>query len=115
MIKNYRPANLHPYAPERVSLWVFLEENIRLGLANLTPESPVLKWAVDEINLNDFLLTDLAASKPKVISGETLSFVMQQVKHSPALRDLRCATDRSTGSGQALGTCRVFSIFVPWS
>jgi len=85
MIKNYRPANLQPYVPESVSLWVFLEENIRLGLANPTPEPPVLKWSVEEINLND-LLTDLATSDPKVISGETLSFVMRQVKHIPVVR-----------------------------
>lgn len=85
MIKNYRPANLQPYAPESVSLWVFLEESIDLGLANPTPEPPVLKWSVEEINLND-LLTDLATSDPKAISGETLSFVMRQVKHIPVVR-----------------------------
>lgn len=85
MIKNYRPANLQPYVPESVSLWVFLDENIRLGLANPTPEPPVLKWSVEEINLND-LLTDLATSDPKVISGEPLSFVMRQVKHIPVVR-----------------------------
>lgn len=85
MIKNYRPANLQPYAPESVSLWVFLEESIDLGLGNPTPEPPVLNWAVDEINLNH-LLTDLATSKPKVISGETLSFLMRQVKHIPVVR-----------------------------
>jgi len=85
IMENYRPANLQPYAPESVSLWVFLEESISLGLANPTPEPPVLNWSVDEINLND-LLTDLASSKPKVISGETLSFVMGQVKHIPVVR-----------------------------
>lgn len=85
IIENYRPANLQPYAPESVSLWVFMEESIDLGLGNPTPEPPVLKWSVDEINLND-LLTDLATSKPKVVSGETLSFVMRQVKHLPVVR-----------------------------
>jgi hypothetical protein len=85
IIENYKPANLQPYTPESVRLWVYLEENIHLGLANPTPEPPVLKWSVDEINLND-LLTDLASSKPKVISGETLSFVMGQVKHIPVVR-----------------------------
>jgi hypothetical protein len=85
IMENYRPANLQAYAPESVSLWVFLEENISLGLANPTPEPPVLKWSVDEINLND-LLTDLTTSKPKVISGNTLSFVMRQVKHIPVVR-----------------------------
>lgn len=85
IIENFKPANLQPYAPESVSLWVFLEESIGLGLANPTPEPPVLKWSIDEINLNE-LLTDLATSKPKVISGETLSFVMRQVKHIPVVR-----------------------------
>lgn len=85
IMENYRPANLRPYAPESVRLWVFQEESISLGLANPTPEPPVLNWSVDEINLND-LLTDLATSKPKVISGETLSFVMRQVKHIPVVR-----------------------------
>jgi hypothetical protein len=85
IIENYRPANLQPYAPESVSLWVFLEEDISLGLAGPTPEDPVLNWSINEINLND-LLTDLATSKPKVISGEDLSFVMQQVKHIPVVR-----------------------------
>jgi hypothetical protein len=85
IIENYRPANLQPYAPESVSLWVFLEESIDLGLGNPTPEPPVLNWAVGEINLHD-LLTDLATSKPKIISGETLSFVMRQVKHIPVVR-----------------------------
>src|SRR5512138_2471629 len=85
IIKNYRPANLQPYAPESAGIWVFLEESIDLGLGNPTPEPPVLKWAVDEINLNH-LLTSLATSKPKVISGETLSFLMRQVKHIPVVR-----------------------------
>ncbi|MFO7599906.1 MAG: hypothetical protein R6X27_08875, partial [Candidatus Desulfacyla sp.] len=48
IIENYRPANLQPYAPESVSLWVFPEESIDLGLANPTPEPPVLKWSVEE-------------------------------------------------------------------
>ena len=87
IMENYRPANLQPYDPESVSLWVFPEESISLGLANPTPEPPVLKWAVEEINLND-LRTDLATSKPKVISGETLSFVMRQVKHIPVVRQV---------------------------
>ena len=85
IIENYRPANLQPYAPESVSLWVFPEERIRLGLANPTPEPPVLNWPSGEINLSD-LLTDSSTSKPKVISGETLSFVMRQVKHIPVVR-----------------------------
>lgn len=85
IIENYKPANLQPYAPESVRLWVFLEESISLGLANPTPEHPVLIWSVDEINLND-LLTDLATSKPIVISGETSSFVMRQVKYIPVIR-----------------------------
>ena len=85
VIENYKPANLQPYSPENVSLWVFLEENINLGLANPTPEPPVMNWSVDKINLND-LLTDPATSKPKVISGETLSFVIGQVKHIPVVR-----------------------------
>src|SRR5512138_502135 len=88
LIKNYSQANLQPYAPESVSLWVFREEDIDLGLGNPTPEPPVLNWSADEINLND-LLTDLTASKPskpKIISGETLSFVMRQMKHIPVVR-----------------------------
>jgi hypothetical protein len=87
IMENYRPANLQPYAPESASLWVFLEESIDLGLGNPTPEPPVLKWAVGEINLNG-LLTDLGISKPKIISGETLSFVMRQVKHVPVVRQV---------------------------
>ena len=87
IIKNYTPANLQPYAPESVGIWVFLEESIDLGLGNPTPEPPVLKWVVDEINLNDFL-TDLSTSKPKIIAGETLSFVMRQVKHIPVVRQV---------------------------
>jgi hypothetical protein len=90
LIKNYRPANLRPYAPESASVWAFLEESIDLGLGNPTPEPPILNWSADEIDLND-LLTDLTAShpdasKPKIISGETLSFVMRQVKHIPVVR-----------------------------
>jgi len=85
IMENYKPANLQPYAPESVSFWVFLEESTSLGLANPTPEPPVLNWSVDEINLND-LLIDPGTSKPKVISGETLSFVMGQVKHVPVVR-----------------------------
>jgi hypothetical protein len=85
IIENYRPASLQPYAPESIGIWVFQEESIRLGLANPTPEPPVLKWAVDEIKLDD-LLSDLSASKPEVVSGETSSFVMRQVKHIPVVR-----------------------------
>ena len=85
IIEGYRPANLQPYAPESVRLWAFLEGSIDLGLANPTPEPLVLNWPVDEINLND-LLTDPAISEPAVISGETLSFLMRQVKHLPVVR-----------------------------
>jgi len=87
VIENYEPANLQPYAPESVILWVFLEESMSLGLANSTPEPPVLNWSIDEINLND-LLTDLATSKPKINSGETVSFVMRQIKHIPVIRQV---------------------------
>jgi len=87
IIENYKPANLQPYAPESVGLWVFLDESISLGLANPTPEPLILNWSVDEINLND-LLTDLATSKPKIISGETLLFVMRQVNHIPVVRQV---------------------------
>jgi len=85
IMEDYRPANLQPYVPESLNLWVFLEESISLGLANPTPEAPVLNWSIDEVNLND-LLTDPASSEPDVISGETLSFVMRQVKHIPIVR-----------------------------
>ena len=85
LMENYKPANLQSYAPESVSLWVFQEESIDLGLANPTPEPPVLRWPADEINLNG-LLTDLSDSKPPVISGEALSFVMGQVKRIPVVR-----------------------------
>lgn len=84
-LDNYRPVNLQLYLPESINLWVHLEQNFSLGLANPTPEPPVLKWPVDEINLEN-LLTDLATSKPQVISGELLSFLMEQLKHVPALR-----------------------------
>lgn len=85
ILEYYKPTHLQPYVPESANLWVFLEENIRLGLANPTPEHPVLNWSVDEIDLNG-LLTDLVTSKPKVISGETLSFVMRQIDHTPGVR-----------------------------
>lgn len=85
IIENYNPANLRSYAPHSMRLWVFVEENISLGLANPTPEPIVLNWSVDEINLED-LLTDPVAAEPKVISGERLSFVRQQVEHIPVLR-----------------------------
>lgn len=85
IVENYRPKNLQLYAPESISLWVFLEESIRLGLANPTPEPPFLNWLVDDISL-DNLLTDPATSKPRVISGAPLSFLMGQLKHVPALR-----------------------------
>ena len=86
IIENYRPANVQqPYAPESGSLWVFLEESISLGLSNPMPEPAVLHWSVDVIDLSE-MLTDLATSKPKVIVGETLTFVMQQVKHIPVVR-----------------------------
>lgn len=85
IIENYKPVNLQPYAPESVSLWVFLENNISLGLANPIPEPSVLNWSVDEINLDD-LLTEPATSKPTIMSGDTSTFVMGQVKHIPVIR-----------------------------
>jgi hypothetical protein len=36
--------------------------------------------------LTDLTASHLAAFKPKIISGETLSFVMRQVKHIPVVR-----------------------------
>jgi hypothetical protein len=85
VLDKYRPNHLQLYVPESINLWVFLEQSFSLGLANPTPEPPVLKWSVDEINLEN-LLTDLATSKPQVISADLLSFLMEQFKHVPALR-----------------------------
>jgi hypothetical protein len=88
IIENYKPKNLQPYTPESVALWVYREEDIRLGLASPTPEPPVLEWAVDEIDLKN-LLVDLVApatSEPKVVSGDSLAFLMQQLKHVPVSR-----------------------------
>ena len=87
IIENYKPKNLQPYAPESASLWVFLEDSIDLGTANPTPEPPILKWSVDEINL-EYLLTDPSTSKPQVISGDSLAFLTQQLKHTPVVRQV---------------------------
>ena len=87
IIENYQPGNWQPYAPASVSLWVFMEDSIDLGTANPTPEPPVLKWSVDDINL-EHLLTDLATSKPQVISGDSLTFLIQQLKHTPVVRQV---------------------------
>jgi len=72
-------------SPESIALWVFLEESLILGLANPTPESPVLKWLVNDINL-EHSLTDPAKAKSQIISGDALSFLMQQVRTVPAFR-----------------------------
>jgi hypothetical protein len=85
IIEGYKPENLRPYVPESISLWAFREQNFSLGLANPTPEPPVLQWSVDEINL-DNLRTDLSTSKPQAISGDLLSFLLEQLKQVPALR-----------------------------
>jgi len=85
LLDDYRPDNLQLYLPESINLWVYLEQNFSLGNANPTPEPPVLKWPVDEINLEN-LLTDPATSEPPVISGDFLSFLMEQLKYVPALR-----------------------------
>ena len=85
IIENYKPGSLQPYSPESVSLWVFLEDSIDLGTANPTPEPPILKWSADEINL-DNLLTNLSTSKPQLISGDSLSFLSGQLRHTPVVR-----------------------------
>ena len=85
IIENYRPQHLELYAPESITLWVYRDEDIVLGTANPTPESPVLEWSVDQIDLNK-LLVDPATSKPQVITGDSSSFLMGQLKHVPAVR-----------------------------
>lgn len=85
LIENFRPDNLQLYAPESIKVWSFLEQNFTLGLANPSPEPPLLKWSIEDINLEN-LLTDPATSKPKIMSGDALSFLMQQLKHVPAVR-----------------------------
>ena len=85
IIENYRPRNLHLYAPESMMVWVFREKDFRLGKANPTPEPPVLKWSLEDINLGN-LLTDPAISKPQIVSADTLGFLMQQLKHLPVVR-----------------------------
>ena len=85
IIENYKPGKLQPYTPASVSLWVFRKDSIDLGTANPAPEPPVLQWSVDDIDL-EHLLTDLATSKSQVISGDTLSFLIQQLKHTPVVR-----------------------------
>ena len=42
-------------------------------------------FRVDDINL-DNLLIDPATFKPQIVAENTLSFVMQQLKHVPAVR-----------------------------
>lgn len=88
IIESYKPKNLQPYAPETLALWVYLEESILLGLASPTPEPSVLKWSVEEIDLDNLLVDNIdpAIFEPKVISGASLSFLLQQVEHIPALR-----------------------------
>jgi hypothetical protein len=85
IIENYRPNDLRLYTPAGIKLWVFLEQDFGLGLANPTPEPPGLKWSIENINLEN-LLTRPATSDPKIVSGEALSFVMQQLIHVPAVR-----------------------------
>ena len=85
IIEDYKPRNLQLYAPESITLWVFMERDFTLGLANPSPEPPVLKWSVDDINLGN-LLTDPATSKPQIVAENALAFLMQQLKHVPAVR-----------------------------
>lgn len=85
IIENYKPENLKPYAPESATLWVYRDEDIVLGIANPTPEPPVLKWTVEQIDLNK-LLIDLATSKPQVVAGDSLSFLIGQLEHVPVVR-----------------------------
>lgn len=85
IIENYKPKNLRPYAPESITLWVYRDEDIVLGTANPTPEPPVLKWSVEQIDLNH-LLIDPVTSKPQVITGDSSSFLIGQLKHVPAVR-----------------------------
>ena len=85
IIENYKPKNLRPYAPESITLWVYRDEDIVLGTAYPTPEPPVLKWSVEQIDLNN-LLIDPVTSKPQVITGDSSSFLIGQLKHVPAVR-----------------------------
>ncbi len=85
IIENYKPKNLQLYAPEGITLWVFLEENLILGPANPTPEPPVLKWSIDEIDLANLAMGPFT-NQPQMIKGETLAFLLRQVKTVPAFR-----------------------------
>jgi len=85
IIENYNPENLEAYVPEGATLWVYRDEDIMLGTANPTPESPALKWTTEQIDLNN-LLIDPTTSKPQVVSGDSLFFLIGQLKHVPALR-----------------------------
>jgi hypothetical protein len=80
IIHNYRPKNLQPYSPKTISLWAFPEHNSLVESFDPTSGSLVLSWSPDAINLNSY------TNSPQDISGDILSFLMQQIKVVPAFR-----------------------------
>jgi len=87
IIDNFRPQNLKPYVPESITLWVYSEQNSPIENFYPTPDPSVLNWSTDSIELGQ-LVVDPFTNIPQTIYGDTLSFLIQQLKFVPSFRKI---------------------------
>lgn len=80
IIENFQPSSLKIYRPESVEIWAVPTQDIMLGIADPTPEPPILNWSSDTIQL------DALTGKFHILAGASVSFVLEQVKSIPSFR-----------------------------
>ncbi len=79
LIDDFQPLNLKPYQPESIWLWVVaIDKDAPINPYYPAPFPPVLHWKSEAIQLDE-----IAAVSGKVISGNSLTFIMQQIKGLP--------------------------------
>jgi hypothetical protein len=71
---------LNFYRPESVEIWAIPTQDISLGIASPTPEPSLLNWSSDTIQL------DALTGEFHILTGDSVSFVMEQVKSIPSFR-----------------------------
>lgn len=99
--KEYKPSRLEPYIPDKLNIWVYPVQDTALINYDPTPTPPTLEWSYESIPLDTLVFT--LNSPSKTISGETLQFLIQEVKTVPVYRMVK-----QNGQHYLVMACPVF-------
>jgi hypothetical protein len=80
LIGDLKRPNLKPYVPDSLEVWAISIQDTSFDNYSPTPQPPLLKWSSDAIQLNTL------TGEYHPIFGNSVSFLIQQVKTIPAFR-----------------------------